>query len=62
LASLGEEALDPVKGLCPSVGEGQDREAGWEGGWRSTIIEAVSGGCDRGFQEKKPGNGITFEM
>ena len=28
LASVGGEALGPVKARCPSVGECQDREAG----------------------------------
>ena len=28
IASIGGEALDPVKAGCPSIGEYQDREAG----------------------------------
>jgi hypothetical protein len=32
LASMGEEALGPVKAQCPSVGECEDGEAG-VGGW-----------------------------
>jgi hypothetical protein len=31
-ASMGDEALDPMKAPCPSVGECKDREAGI-GGW-----------------------------
>jgi hypothetical protein len=38
---MGGEALGPVKGLCPSIGEGQDQEAGvgglGAGGWEEGI-------------------------
>jgi hypothetical protein len=37
-----ERPLGPVKALCPSVEEYQDREAG-VGGWGSTLIEAGGG-------------------
>ena len=50
---MGGEALDPVKALCPSVGECQGQEAGVGG-----LVEAGGGG----FSEGKPGKGITFEM
>jgi hypothetical protein len=53
---MGGEALDPVKVLCPSVGECQGQEAGVGG-----LVKEV-GECDRGFLEGKPGKGITFEM
>jgi hypothetical protein len=54
---MGGAALGPVKVICPSVGECQDREAG------------VGGLVSRGrwdrigfFSEGKPGKGITFKM
>jgi hypothetical protein len=50
------EALGPVKGLCPSIGECQDQEWEWVG-WG-----AEGGGGDKGFSEEKLGKGITFEM
>jgi hypothetical protein len=49
---MGEEALDPVKVLCPSIGECQDLEWVWMG-WRVT-----GGGEDGGFSEGKLGKGI----
>jgi hypothetical protein len=49
------EALGPVKARCPSVGEHQDREAGW-------VYEQGEGGWEKGFSEEKRGNGIIFEM
>ena len=52
--SMGGEAFIPVKVLCSSVGECQDREAG--------VGEQGHGGWDREFSEAKPGKGITFEM
>jgi hypothetical protein len=45
---MGGEALGPVKVLCPSVGEYQDREAG--------VGRLVSNGKD----ETGAGKGITF--
>jgi hypothetical protein len=50
---MGGEALDPVKVLCPSIGEFQGQEAGVGG--------LVSGGGGGGL-EGKPGKQITFEM
>jgi hypothetical protein len=61
LASMGREALGPVKAECPSVGEYQGSEVG-VGGWRSTLIEAGEEGRGWGFAEGKQGKGITFEM
>ena len=54
-SSVGGEALDPVKVLCPSVGEFQGCEAGVGG-----LVNRVRGGGNRGFSEGKPGKGITF--
>ena len=53
---MGGEALDPVKALCPSIGECQEQEAG--------VCRLGSGeeGADKGFSEGKLGKGITFEM
>jgi hypothetical protein len=51
---MGKEALGPVKAQCPSVGECQGQEAGVGG--------LMSRGGGRGFSERKPGKGITFEM
>jgi hypothetical protein len=53
---MEEEALGPVKVLCPSIGEGKDCEWEWVG-WG-----AGKGVGDRGFSEGKLGKGITFEM
>jgi hypothetical protein len=47
---MGGKALDPVKGLCFSVGECQGQKTG------------LRGGSDRGFLYGKPGKGKTFEM
>jgi hypothetical protein len=55
-SSMVGEALGPVKGLCPSIGECQDQEWEWVG-WG-----AEGGGGDKGFSEEKLGKGITFEM
>jgi hypothetical protein len=52
-----EERVGPVKVLCPSVGESQDREVGGGG-----LISRGKEGWDRGVSEGKPGKGITFEM
>jgi hypothetical protein len=63
LASIGGEALGPVKARCPSVRECQGGEVG-VGGWvgehphRSRGREDGIGGFQRGNLEK----GITFEM
>ena len=51
-SSMGGEALGPVKVLCPSIGECQDREAGVSGlvssgGWGDGI-----GGFQRGNEER----------
>jgi hypothetical protein len=48
------EALGPVKVLCLSVGEFEDREAGVGG-----LGEQGEG---KGVSEGKPGKGTTFEM
>jgi hypothetical protein len=56
---MGEEALGPVKALCPSIGECQAQEVGVGG----LIKWEVGGGArGRGFWKEKPGKGITFEM
>jgi hypothetical protein len=54
---MGEEALGPVKVLCPSIGECQGARNG--SGW---VGEHGEGGGNRGFSEGKLGKGITFEM
>jgi hypothetical protein len=54
-ASMGGEALRPLKALCPSIGECQAQEWGWVG-------EHGEWGEYRGFSEGKLGKGITFEM
>jgi hypothetical protein len=54
---MGGEALVPVKVLCPSVW-GMPVTAGGSG-W---VGEQEDGERDRGFSERKLGNGITFEM
>jgi hypothetical protein len=53
---MGGEALGPVKALCPSVGECQDREEGV-----GDLVSREEGG-DRWFSEEKPGKGTTFEI
>ena len=52
---MGGEAVGPVKALCPSVGECQDREAGVGG-----LVSSGRRGWDRGFSKGKPGKGITL--
>ena len=47
---MGGEALGPVKVLCPSIGECQDKE--WE--W---VVGLEAGGGDRQFSEGKLGKG-----
>jgi hypothetical protein len=54
---MGEEALGPVKVLCPSIGDFQGQEVGVGG-----LVSRGRQGGDRGFSEGKPGKGITFEM
>ena len=54
---MGGEALDPVKVLCPSVGECQDREAGVGG-----LVSRGRGNGIWGFSEEKWVKGIKFEM
>jgi hypothetical protein len=57
--SMVEEALGPVKALCPSVRECQGQEAGVGG----LVSRGKGEGIGRGgFSEGKPGKGITFEM
>jgi hypothetical protein len=53
---MGEEALGPVKVLCPSIGECQDQEWKWVG-WGTGYREG-----DRVFSERKLGKRITIEM
>ena len=53
---MGGEALGPVKGLCPSIGEWQDQKWEWVG------CGAGGGGRKWGFSEGKLGKRITFEM
>jgi hypothetical protein len=53
---MGGEALGPVKDLCFSIGECQDREQEWVG-WG-----AGGGGVDWGFSWGKLEKGIAFEM
>lgn len=57
---MGEEALGPVKALCPSVGECQGRAAGVEGCTPSE--KQREGEWDRVFPEGNQGKEITFEM
>jgi hypothetical protein len=54
---MGGVALDPVKALCPSVGECQGQEAGVSG-----LVCRGEGVADRGLSGGKPGRGTTFEM
>ena len=51
-ASVGGEALSPVKVLCPSIGECQGQEAG-VGGLLSRRKKEGIGGFQRGNQERK---------
>jgi hypothetical protein len=50
---MEEEALGPMKALCPSVGECQSQEAGV--GW---VGEQGKGEGNRRFLGGKPGKGI----
>jgi hypothetical protein len=52
---MGEEALGPVKVLCPSIGECQGQEAGVGG------LVSIGRGEGKRIGDK-PGKGITFEM
>jgi hypothetical protein len=51
-----EEALGPVRMVCPSVGECQGQEMGVGG------LVSRRGKGDRGYLEGKQGKGITFEI
>jgi hypothetical protein len=55
-ASVGGEALGPVKALCPSIGKCQGSGIG-VGRW----VRRKGRGLRWGFSERKPGRGITFE-
>jgi hypothetical protein len=55
-SSMGEEALGPVKALCPSIGDCQGQE------WEWVSWEEAGGRGDRGISEEKLGKGIKFEM
>ena len=58
---MGGEALSPVKGLCPSIGECQDSEVGVSG-WEGEHPHRSKGwGGYWGVLEGKLGKGITFE-
>jgi hypothetical protein len=66
LASMGGDALGPVKAQCPSIGEwmlGWWGGSGWVGGW---VGEQPYRSKERGmgweFMEGKPWKGIIFEM
>jgi hypothetical protein len=63
LASMGPEALGPVKAWYPSVEEfygGEERVGRWVG--EHLHSSRVSGGWDGGFAEGIQGKEITFEM
>jgi hypothetical protein len=51
-ASMGGEALGPLKALCPSI-QGREGRSGWAG---NTLIEAGVREWDRGLGAGKPGN------
>jgi hypothetical protein len=53
---MGGEALGPVKALCPSVGEWQDREA------RVGGLVIRGRGWNRRFSEGKWVKEIAFDM
>jgi hypothetical protein len=53
---MREEALGPLKDLCPSIGECQGQEAGMGG-----LESRGRWGGDRGLSEGKLGKGITFK-
>jgi hypothetical protein len=57
LASMGGEALGPVKAQCTSVGECEGRVVGVSGLVNRGKVERIGG-----LGEGKPGKGITFEM
>jgi hypothetical protein len=65
-ASIGGEALGPVKAWFPSVGECQGGEVGvggWVGGSRSRLIEAGGGGLgERVSRGEATRKGKTFEI
>jgi hypothetical protein len=48
---MGGEALGPVKALCPSVGECQEREVGVGGLGRRGMGDGI-GGFRRGIEER----------
>jgi hypothetical protein len=62
VASMGGEALGPVKARCPSVGECQGGEGGGCGWVGNTLIESGEREMEYRFVEWKPGKGIKFEM
>jgi len=53
LASIGEEALGPVKAHFPTVGDARVLRWEWVGGRGSIFIEAGGGGMGRGNWKKK---------
>jgi hypothetical protein len=55
---MGGEALGPVKAQCPTIGEGQNREAGVSG----LVSRVKRGGLGGGGLEGKLRKVITFEM
>jgi hypothetical protein len=54
---VGGEALDPLKVICPTIGECQGQEAGVGG-----LVSRRRGEGIGGFWRGKLGKGITFEM
>jgi hypothetical protein len=58
-ASMGGEALGPLKALSSSVEECQSQEAGLGRFMSWGMRERDGGGC---FSEGKSGKGITYEM
>ena len=56
-ASMGGEALGPVKAQCPSAGECQGSEEG-EDAWDRGMDDGIGGSGEWG----KLGKGITFDM
>ena len=62
IASMGEEALRPMKAQCLSAGECEGREAG-KGGWVRVYPHRSRGRGDGiGASGEESGKGITFEM
>jgi hypothetical protein len=55
LLSIGGDALDPVKVLCPCIGECQDQVWNW-------VYWGAGGGGGIGDFRGGIGKGITFEM